>query len=451
MNAGSPVSPRNWERKAPLAKGAHRTGGRPATPVAENSPACSGTEGAFTVNLTIILRLVALVLALALGHSTYGDEVQYVEAGDSATKGLVLEYHSFPDSTGLLRCAWIRSICVTKRGIYIANCAEWDEPYEEGLTFYDPTTRHYTHFWGKCGHEPPPDYEPNTPLPCNYVRRAVWDGNRLWVVTGGSGPYAISPPHDPNLGLFTFDGKEWQDMGRNAIDVTMIGNEMFVQAYYGAWSGKLFWDIFRIDICDLASKKFRKFEDLDYLEKQGISGPLHITGDSTKLFFVGYGSFPARYGRERRAVLYSYDRRKSKWHRIEGLGARRVMNIYWDGSYLWVCGHYEGVEKYDPKTGTWSHSLLGSEFTGGRTTLRVANCLVKYGQYLIAGFEGLPLGILDMETGAVCTVDNPKWISGKYVRELALDGNTLWIGTMGNNGGLTRLDLRVLMQIAFNE
>ena len=256
------------------------------------------------MNPLITLKLITLVLALSLTDWTYGGEPQYVQAADSASKGLVLEYHSFPDSTGLLRSAWIRSICVADRGIYIANCAEWEEPYEEGLTFYNPANRQYRHFWGKCAQEAPPDYEPNTPLPCNYVRRALWDGNRLWVVTGGSGPYLVPPWTDPNLGLFTFDGRQWQDMWRSAIDVTMVGNEVFVQAYAVKRTAP-FWDIFRIEVCDLTSEKFTIFKDLDYLKKQEISGPLHLAGDSTKLFLTGYGSFPARYGRERRAVLYS--------------------------------------------------------------------------------------------------------------------------------------------------
>ena len=407
-------------------------------------------RGIFVMNPLTMLKLVTFVLGLSLTHWIYGGELEYVEAEDSATKGLVLEYHSFPDSTGLLRSAWIRSICVTNRGIYIANCGQRDWPCQGGLTFYDPINRQYKHFRGKCVIEPPPDYEPNTPLPCNYVSRAVWDGNRLWVVTGGGWPYGVPHMFDPNLGLFTFDGKEWQNMEKKAIDVTMIGDEIFIQAI-DAKSGKSLWDVIHVEIYDLTSNELRILKDFEYLKKQKILGPFHIAGDSTRLFFAGYESFPVRRHKELRPVLYSYNRRKHEWDKIEGVGAERVINIYWDGSHLWVYGYYQNVEKYHPKTRTWQHHLFGGEYAASRSPIRLANCLVRYGKYLIAGFEGIPLAILDTETGAVRVVDDPKWISGTYVHELVLDGDTLWIGTRGNNGGLTRLDLRVVMRIAFSE
>ncbi|MBI5207036.1 MAG: hypothetical protein HY934_04515 [Candidatus Firestonebacteria bacterium] len=38
-------------------------------------------------------------------------------------------------------------------------------------------------------------------------------------------------------------------------------------------------------------------------------------------------------------------------------------------------------------------------------------------------------------------------ICGVNVNSLCIDGNILWVGTDGNNGGLTKVDLSILIKI----
>ena len=348
---------------------------------------------------------------------------------------------------GLLRSAWIADMARTPLGLFLANCGSNDAPWQGGLTLYRPAKGTFAHYRGKLAiHRPyrrPADYRPNVPLPCNYVSQLAWDGTRLWVVAGGQGRAEAAAAYTPYLGLFSFDGTTWRDWHVAATRVVCHRGEAWFHVSRDVTGNERDgrgWFIVAGD----GEAKPRPFAGNARLNDEMHVSEVAAIGDAFAAF-AGYS--PKR----RSTVVAVYDRRAKTWSRIlpaadgrqPGLLNRQVKAMLLEGDdTLWIAGRRKGVGRHDLRTGKRVLYNFGMPDC-------LANCVARYKTYLIVGLEGPPLGIVDLATGRAALLHPRDGIAGSYVHSLCVDGDVLWVGTHGNNGGLTKIALPALLAARF--
>ncbi len=355
---------------------------------------------------------------------------------------------AYPRPKSVLRAADIGAIAPAPGGIYLASFGYL--PWAGGLTFYNSKKQSFVHYYGKLygrrWGQPPPEYKSNTPLPCNYLSGAAWDGKRLWVLAGGQGSEALkwaAGRYVPFLGLLTFDGRKWKDRRVTATRLGFRGGSIwyyvpskadFEKGPRGSWF-----------LCGPeAGGKPRAFVGNARLNDLKM-GPGPFDAGHGRAAFAGWSA------KLRASVAAVYDRKARKWTELRhsrdgkapGVLNKNVRALLLDGgSKLWIAGYRKGVERHDLGSGKREVFNFGQEDC-------LANCLARYKGCLLVGLEGPPLAVLDIETGRYKVLNSSDGISGTYVHHLAVSGEELWVGTRGNNGGLTRINLPALIRWAF--
>jgi len=215
---------------------------------------------------------------------------------------------------------------------------------------------------------------------------------------------------------------------RNSPHTPFAGNSDVVSTVYedvygNVWLGGNSSEVTKIA---LSSNEYTHFFHHPRDSRSISTGDLAcIVGDSTGVVWLATNSMLNKYEPKTKSF-----RRINVWP--EGYPAGSILTIFLDRSgFLWIGTDAYGVERYDPRSGTFAqYNSLGSDTTYRRITSAWSFFQDRMGYLWIGGWQGNGnLHRLDTQTGKLVSYPQPQLRDVRSMYED--DQGNLWVGTWG--------------------